>query len=115
MDEEVEEEEVKLVDMEVGLEDDVDDRPVSEKIGGHRMKTSSFPVCRSSFWFLGLGSKMEDGGEHLLDMVVVEVGVHGAEYVARSGGGALGGENQRGGRGRGERVAARGSGRKREG
>ena len=54
-------EEVKLIDMEAGLEDVVDDRPVSEKIGGHRMKTSSFPVRRSSFWFLGLVSKVEDG------------------------------------------------------
>ena len=58
MDEEVEEEEVKLVDMEVGLEDDVDDRPVSEKIGGHRMKTSSFPAGGDSSWVLGLAKKV---------------------------------------------------------
>ena len=37
-----------------GLGDDGGEQPDLEKIGGHRRKTSSLPVRRSSFWILGL-------------------------------------------------------------
>ena len=41
-----------LIDMETGLEDDIDERPVSEKIGGHWKKASLLPACCSSSWSL---------------------------------------------------------------
>ena len=49
---EVEEEEAKLIDTEAGLEDDVDEGSVSEKIGGHRKKASLSPTRCGSSWSL---------------------------------------------------------------
>ena len=58
---------------------------IDEEACGWRKKTTSFLVRPRSFLILRLASKVEVGKAHLLDMVVVHVGVHGVEYVASSG------------------------------